>query len=62
MELPNTEEDGMWAGPSEPNSIFGHLGGATRRRQKLFRHNNMVIIPNTANPVLKYVNEEKFGT
>ena len=43
MELPNVDEDGMWAGPSEPNSIFGHLGGATGTQQKLFRHCNMVM-------------------
>ena len=47
MELPNVDEDGMWAGPSEPNSIFGHLGGATGTRQKLFRHYNMVMKCNT---------------
>ena len=47
MELPNVDEDGMWAGPSEPNSIFGHLGGATGTQQKLFRHSNMVMKCNT---------------
>ena len=27
----------MWAGPFEPNSIFGHLGGATGSWQRFFR-------------------------
>ena len=52
----------MWAGPFEPQSIFGHLGGATGSHQKSFRHPHMVIRCNCATLVCNHINKVKFGS
>ena len=52
----------MWAGPFEPQSIFGHLGGATGSQQKSFLHFHMVISCNCATLVCNHINKVKFAS